>query len=59
MWMGKEGMGILFSLNFGQIEKVLPKTGIAAGATSNSFLPLRGMMAMIEYHIPLATMPLG
>ena len=59
MWMGKEGMGILFSLNFSQIEKVLPKTGIAAGATSISFLPLRGMMAMIEYHIPLATMPLG
>jgi len=43
MWMGKEGMGILFSLNFSQIEKVFPKTGIAAGATSNSFLPLATM----------------
>ena len=59
MWMGKEGIWILFSLHFSQIEKVFPKTGIAAGATSNSFLPLRGMTAMIEYYIPLATMPLG
>ena len=61
MWMGKEGMGILFSLNFSQIEKVFPKTGIAAGATSNSFLlsgvePKNGID--IKMHQPGSAFPL-